>query len=86
MPHPESGPARVERFLTTRWSVVQAAGAADTGQGDLRAAIEALCRHGDEAHAASEGEDWTTRIQGEPVANELLRRVATSWCAELARG
>jgi tetratricopeptide (TPR) repeat protein len=62
-----------------------AAVAVDAGQGDLRTALVALCREGEETPHATETEDWTTRIQGEPVANELLRRIAASWCRELAQ-
>ena len=62
-----------------------AAVAVDSGEGDLRAALVALCREGEETSYEMETEDWTTRIQAEPLANELLRRVATSWCSELAQ-
>ena len=62
-----------------------AAVAVDAGQGDLRTALVALCREDEETPHATETEDWTARIQGEPVANELLRRIAASWCRELAQ-
>lgn len=62
-----------------------AAVAVDASQGDLRAAFVTLCQDGDDPASAGETEDWTARIQGEPVADELLRRVAASWCTELIR-
>ena len=60
-----------------------AALAVDAGRGDLRRALVALTRTGDEPAENVETEDWTTRIQAQPVANELLRRVAASWCRTL---
>jgi tetratricopeptide (TPR) repeat protein len=68
-----------------------AAVAVDRNQGDLRTALVALCGHAGgwasgDGEAPGERIDLCTRIAGSPFANELVRRVAASWCQELIRG
>lgn len=62
-----------------------AAVAVDDGQGDLRNALVALAQQGEPPSGTAENDDWTARIEGKPIANELLRQVAASWCRELTQ-
>jgi tetratricopeptide (TPR) repeat protein len=69
--------------------------AVDLGHGDLRSALVYFCTHEfcthelftnqQEDRTIADADDLTARIAGSAIAEELLRRVAASWCQELVR-